>query len=96
MDNPNKKKPGDIFNVFFRNQPAMILVALRKNDNRCKYGNVIAKEVDCTYAHTVKILQEMEKARLVDFEKKGRIKLVTLTDKGHKVAASVETIRNIL
>lgn len=89
---PSKK---DIFEVFFRKKPAMILVALR-NDVRNRYGSVLAKEVDCTYSHAVKILQEMEKAKLVNFEKQGRIKLIKLTDSGNKVAESIEKIKNLL
>lgn len=85
----------DIFEVFFRKKPAMILVALR-NDNRNRYGSILAKEVDCTYSHAVKILQEMEKAKLVNFEKQGRIKLIKLTDSGNKVAESIEKIKNLL
>jgi DNA-binding MarR family transcriptional regulator len=91
-----KKKGGkQIFEVFFRAKPAMMLVALR-NSNRSRYGSVLAKEVDCTYSHAVKILQEMETAKLVDFEKNGRIKTIKLTDAGHKVAEHIERIRDIL
>jgi len=61
-----------------------------------KYGSVLAKEVDCTYSHTVKILQEMEKAELVSFEKQGRIKTISLTENGVKVAENIEKIRSIL
>lgn len=85
----------DIFEVFFRRKPAMILVALRNNP-KARYGSVLAKEVDCTYSHAVKILQEMEKNRLVSFEKKGRIKTIKLTDNGEKVADHIERIRDIL
>lgn len=88
-----KKK--NIFEVFFRPKPAMILVALRK-DMRNRYGSILAKEVDCTYSHTVKILQEMEKASLVTFEKHGRIKVIKLTDKGQKIAEGIEKIKNWL
>ena len=88
-------KKDDIFDVFFRKKPAMILVALRKS-NRAKYGSVLAKEVDCTYSHAVKILQQMEKSRLVSFEKQGRIKLIKLTDSGDKIAQSIESIRELL
>lgn len=88
------KKPKDIFEVFFRRKPAMILVALRKN-NRNRYGSVLAKEVDCTYSHAVKILQEMEKAKLVDFEKQGRIKTIKLTENGDKIAEHIEKIKDI-
>ncbi len=85
----------DIFEVFFRKKPAMILVALRKSTKN-RYGSILAKEVDCTYSHAVKILQEMEKAKLVDFEKQGRIKVIKLTDNGDKVAEHIERIRNFL
>ncbi len=88
-------KSNNMFEVFFRKKPAMILVALRKRV-RNKYGSVLAKEVDCTYSHTVKILQEMEKAELVSFEKQGRIKTISLTENGVKVAENIEKIRSIL
>ncbi len=89
------RKGKDIFEVFFRRKPAMILVALRKN-NRSKYGSTLAKEVDCTYSHAVKILQDMEKAKLVNFEKQGRIKTIRLTENGEKVAEFIERIKELL
>jgi len=85
----------DIFEVFFRKKPAMILVALR-NNSKNRYGSVLAKEVDCTYSHAVKILQEMEKNKLVQFEKKGRIKTIQLTESGEQVADHIDRIRNLL
>jgi len=89
------KVPKDIFEVFFRRKPAMILVALRKG-GRNRYGSVLAKEVDCTYSHAVKILQEMEKSKLVDFEKQGRIKTIKLTANGDRIADHIEKIKNLL
>ena len=89
------KLPKDIFEVFFRRKPAMILVALRRGGKN-RYGSVLAKEVDCTYSHAVKILQEMEKAKLVAFEKQGRIKTIKLTDNGNKIADHIEKIKSIL
>ncbi|MBM3200085.1 winged helix DNA-binding protein [Candidatus Woesearchaeota archaeon] len=85
----------EIFEVFFRRKPANILVALRKNTKN-RYGSILAKEVDCTYSHAVKILQEMEKAKLVEFVKQGRIKMIRLTDSGNKVAEGIEKIQNAL
>lgn len=90
------KKSKDIFEVFFRRKPAMILVALRKHGGKSKYGSVLAKEVDCTYSHAVKILQEMESARLVNFEKQGRIKSINLTENGEKIAEHIENIKDML
>ena len=89
------KKKDDIFEVFFRKKPAMILMALRKGTKN-RYGSVLAKEVDCTYSHAVKILQEMEKSRLVNFEKHGRIKSIELTETGNRIAEHIEKIRGIL
>jgi len=89
------KQKKDIFEVFFRRKPAMILVALKKNLKN-RYGSILAKEVDCTYSHTVKILQEMEKAGLVGFEKQGRIKIIQLTDTGTKIADHIGRIKDLL
>jgi len=61
-----------------------------------RYGSVLAKEVDCTYSHAVKILQTLEDLKLVSFEKKGRIKLIKLTKKGRDVADAIENIYNLI
>lgn len=80
------------FDIFFRRKPALMLVAL-KRISRARYGSILAKEVDCTYSHAVKILQSLEKLDLVLFEKKGRIKLIKLTKKGQEIAENIENIK---
>lgn len=85
----------DNFDVFFRRKPAMMLVCLKKN-TRMRYGSILAKEVDCTYSHAVKILQTLEELRLVEFEKKGRIKLIKLTKKGRDVADAMSSIQELI
>ena len=82
----------DNLDIFFRRKPAMMLVAL-KRIARVRYGSVLAKEVDCTYSHAVKILQTLENLGLVTFEKKGRIKLIKLTKKGMDVADNISNIK---
>jgi DNA-binding MarR family transcriptional regulator len=84
-----------IFNIFFREKPAMMLVGL-KNSKGAMYASSLAKQIDCTYSHVVKILQEMEKAELINFEKQGRLKLLTLTKKGSDIADNIAGIRNLL
>ena len=86
---------GDNFDIFFRRKPALMLVSL-KNNSRMRYGSILAKEVDCTYSHAVKILQTLEDLGLVVFQKKGRIKLIQLTKKGSEVAEGIENIRKII
>jgi predicted transcriptional regulator len=83
------------FDLFFRRKPAMMLIALKKV-SRAKYGSQLAKEVDCTYSHAVKILQTLEHLGLVSFEKKGRIKIIKLTKKGEVVAENIANIRKVV
>ena len=90
-----EEKTHDNFDLFFRRKPALMLIALKKV-SRAKYGSVLAKEVDCTYSHAVKILQTLEELGLVVFEKKGRIKIIKLTKKGAEVADNIETIKRVV
>lgn len=84
-----------IFNVFFREKPAMMLVEL-KNAKGEIYASSIAKTVDCTYSHVVKILQAMQKAGLINMERQGRLNLLTLTKSGQEVAEKIDGIRAVL
>ncbi|MBI2558637.1 Rrf2 family transcriptional regulator [Candidatus Woesearchaeota archaeon] len=85
----------EIFNVFFREKPAMMLVEL-KNAKGEIYASSIAKTVDCTYSHVVKILQAMQKAGLINMERQGRLNLLTLTKSGQEVAEKIDGIRAVL
>ncbi|MBU1201782.1 MAG: winged helix DNA-binding protein [Nanoarchaeota archaeon] len=87
-----KKK---VFGIFFREKPAMMLVTLLNKTHEI-YASSLAKTVDCTYSHVVKILQEMNKAGLITFEKQGRLKVLTLTSKGEEVAKHINNIKNLL
>jgi predicted transcriptional regulator len=91
MSARNKK----IFSVFFREKPAMMLVTLLNTQSE-QYASSLAKTVDCTYSHIVKILNEMQKADLITFQKEGRLKVLKLTKKGEDVAKSIDGVRNIL
>jgi DNA-binding MarR family transcriptional regulator len=85
----------DNFDIFFRRKPALMLVALSKV-SKARYGSILAKEVDCTYSHAVKILQALENLGLVGFEKSGRIKLIKLTKKGKEIADAIDNIKRSL
>jgi len=84
-----------IFKVFFRAKPTLMLVRLLNSENEM-YASSLAKQIDCTYSHVVKILQEMERHELVDFNKQGRLKLLTLTKKGQEVAEHMDKIKLLL
>ncbi len=84
-----------ILGVFFREKPMQMLINL-KNAKGGIYASSLAKSVDCTYSHVVKVLQMMEKAKLVNFEKQGRLKLLTLTKVGTEIAEHMENVKNLL
>jgi len=75
--------------LFLRPKPVKMLVSLKSGP---KYATIVAKEVDCTYSHTVKLLDLFKVLGLVDFEKKGRIKIVKLTELGEDLARSMDSI----
>lgn len=66
-----------------------MLISLRAGP---KYATILSKECDCTYSHTVKLLDLFRDYGLVDFEKKGRIKIIKLTSVGEDLAHTVETV----
>jgi predicted transcriptional regulator len=80
-----KEKP--VPRLFLRPKPVKLLISLK---NGPKYATILSKEVDLTYSHTVKLLDQFKIFGLVDFEKKGRIKIIRLTDDGEDLAHSVE------
>ena len=88
-------KTKKIFNVFFREKPALMLLELYNAKSEI-YASSLAKEIDCTYSHVVKILQQMEKSGLVNFNKTGRLKLLSLTKRGTEIAENFDKVRNAL
>jgi DNA-binding MarR family transcriptional regulator len=70
---------------FVNTKPVKTMVALLDKD-RTWYASLLAKEVDCTYAHMVNILDELASAGLVVFKREGRIKFVSLSDEGEEIA----------
>ncbi len=75
--------------LFLRVKPVRMLSSLKGGP---KYATILSKEVDCTYSHTVKLLDLFKDYGLVDFDKKGRIKMVRLTDTGEDLCGSVENL----
>jgi len=90
-----KKMAKDNLGVLFRRKPALMLIALKKS-SKLRYGSLLAKEVDCTYSHAVKILQCLQKLGIIGAEKQGRIKLVKLTRRGLEVANYIEKVKELM
>lgn len=77
--------------MFLREKPAKILIGL-KTAKGTVYATVLSKEADCTYSHTIKILNLFRKLGIVEFEKTGRIKKVKLTSDGWDIAHNLEAL----
>jgi DNA-binding MarR family transcriptional regulator len=75
--------------LFLRPKPVRLITSLREEP---KYATILSKEIDCTYSHTVKLLNSFKKMGLVDFEKHGRIKIVKLTADGDELAHAMEGV----
>ncbi|MEM5773124.1 MAG: hypothetical protein QXL86_02760 [Candidatus Aenigmatarchaeota archaeon] len=80
-------KEKSILALFLRQKPVKLIISLK---NEPKYATILAKEVDLTYSHTVKLLEYFKNFGLVNFEKKGRIKIVKLTDLGLDIAKAFD------
>ena len=77
--------------LFLREKPVKIFTGLRSAKGSV-YATILSKEADCTYSHTIKILNMFKKLGLVRFKKTGRIKQVMLTKEGADIAQNLETV----
>ena len=82
----------DLFYFVFRDKPAGVLLALLDRDSP-PYASILAKEVDCTYPHIVKILAEFNKRDLIKVSSVGRTKPLVLTPKGRKITGKIKELR---
>ncbi|MFH0928923.1 MAG: winged helix DNA-binding protein [Candidatus Aenigmatarchaeota archaeon] len=87
----NKVQKNIFESLFLHPKPVKMLTVLKHDD--VQYATQVSKEVDCTYSHTVKVLEMFKNLGLVVFERKGRIKLVRLTEEGQDIAHDFEGIR---
>ncbi|MCX6815342.1 MAG: hypothetical protein NT120_00640 [Candidatus Aenigmarchaeota archaeon] len=81
----------DLEELFLRKKPIRLLLNIKIGGNP-KYVSILAKETDCTYSHTVKLLDIFKALGIVEFEKQGRIKYVRLTQDGADLVGDFESV----
>ncbi len=59
----------------------MALLAIHKSYSEV-YPSKVSKRIDSTYAHTVNIIDRMEEHGIVESQKEGRKRLLTITARG--------------
>lgn len=88
-----EKKKRILEDLFLREKPARILLGMKTKSKTNVYATMLSKEADCTYSHTIKILELFKNMGIVKFDKKGRVKHVALTDDGWDIAHNLEALR---
>ena len=82
--------------LFMREKPTRLLLALRTTGKKPKYVSTLSKEINCTYSHTVRLLEEFRKIGLVKFMKVRRVKYIELTEDGKDLVLQLEGFVNLL
>jgi len=87
-----------IQDIFLNEKPAKVLIKIRRTrEDLCMSD--IQKKIDTTYAHTVKVINNLENRGLLQTEENGRSKTVTLTDHGEELvqplAEFMQTARKV-
>lgn len=76
----------DTLDMFLKMKPCKALFAVQNLEDSETYPSKVSDKIDSTYAHTVKILERFTEMGLVDSEKEGRKRMLTLTEKGSTLA----------
>lgn len=79
----------DAVGLFLKVKPAKAIILLRDR-RRPWYVSALAKEVDTTYPHMVKLVKKFEELGIVVTKKEGRTRYVELTDMGDELAHDLE------
>jgi len=78
--------------LFLREKPTRLLLALRITGKKPKYVSTLSKEINCTYSHTVRLLEDFRKIGLVKFMKVRRVKYIELTEEGKDLVLQLEGV----
>lgn len=60
------------------------------------FSQRMVRDIDTTYAHTVKTVNRLESRGLLRSKKEGRKRMLELTEKGEKVAEAVENLFEVV
>ena len=85
----------NIETLFLQEKPVKTLLTLKRIEGP-SYPAVISKEIGSTYAHTWRVILTLKELGLVRFEKRGRIKLIELTELGTSLASALADVQAML
>lgn len=77
--------------VLLHPKNALLLTSL-KDDTKKWYAGSLARQTGLSYVYVTELLGLFEKDGVVEIKKDGKVRKVTLTEKGQKVATAVEEL----
>lgn len=77
--------------LFLRRKPSKLLICLKDTEREWTL-DLLAKESQMTYVYLMKLLPKLKTAELITDEKKGRKKVLKLTEKGLEIASLLEQL----
>lgn len=84
----------DETSVITFNKWVLVITALLNDEGQ--YPSKIAKEVDVTFSHTVKVLNELKSRKLVEKTRSGRTCIYKLTLRGLAIAQRLSEVKDFL
>lgn len=85
-------KNNSAMSLFLREKPVRLLLSLRSTDKKAKYVSTLSRDINCTYSHTVRLLDEFRTLGLVKFMKVSRVKYIELTEEGKDLVHELEGV----
>lgn len=82
------------FEILFHKKPAALLTLLLQD--KLWYPSALARESGQSYVYATKIVNQFEKDGLIVCTPKGKRRIVKLTEKGDKIARTINEISTIL
>lgn len=77
--------------VLLHPKNAIVLTSL-KDDTRKWYAGSLARQSGLSYVYVTALLAIFEKEGVVDIKKEGKVRRVTLTEKGQKIATALDEL----
>lgn len=68
--------------LLLKEKPCQALLAILELNPA--YVSLVAKEIDSTFAHTLRIISQLEQAGLISTKTSGRMKQIELTEPGKR------------
>lgn len=74
-----------------KQKPVAVILCLKDSQEQW-YPSKLAKYSGCSYVYVTGWLVQLEKSGWVKFEKKGRLKSITLTEQGRTIASLLDEL----